>query len=249
MATWHVQGVSVAMSHGGKIEWALGFGVTSIGGAPVTPDTLFQAASISKPVAAVAVLSLVESGKINLDTDVNQYLKRWKVPDNAFTERTKVTMRESLALASGLTVHGFSGYASGEPVPTLLEVLNGEKSANGEVIRVDIKPGTLWRYSGGGYVVAQQLLRDLTGQPFPKLMHDTVLAPIGITHSTYEQPLPKSRMAEIALPYVGDGKPVESGPHTYPEMAPADLWTTPSDLARYALEVQRSLAGTSNWVH
>jgi CubicO group peptidase (beta-lactamase class C family) len=248
MAAMHVPGVSVAMIHGGKIEWARGFGVKSIGGAPVTPDTLFQAASISKPVAALAVLRFVESGKINLDTDVNQYLKSWQVPGNAFTETAKVTVRELLTHSAGLTVHGFAGYASGEPLPTLHQVLNGEKPANSDAIRVDVKPGTIWRYSGGGYVVLQQLLQDLSGQPFPRLMRDTVLGPIGMTHSTYQQPLAQDRMPEIALPYRGDGKPVEGGPHSYPEMAPAGLWTTPSDLARYALEVQGSLAGTSNVV-
>jgi CubicO group peptidase (beta-lactamase class C family) len=72
--------VSIAVIHGGKLEWARGFGVTKIGGPPVTPETLFQAASISKPVTTLAVLSLVQSGKLDLDTDVNQYLKTWKVP-------------------------------------------------------------------------------------------------------------------------------------------------------------------------
>lgn len=248
MAKMHVPGVSVAVIHGGKIEWARGFGVRSIGGAAVKPDTLFQAASISKPVTALAVLRFVESGRINLDADVNQYLKSWQVPGNSFTQTTKVTVRELLTHTAGLTVHGFAGYASTTPLPSLLQVLNGEKPANSDAIRVDVKPGTVWRYSGGGYVVLQQMLEDLSGEPFPKLMHDTVLVPIRMAHSTYEQPLPKSRMAEVALPYRGDGKPLEGGPHTYPEMAPAGLWTTPSDLARYALEVQRALAGTSKLV-
>jgi CubicO group peptidase (beta-lactamase class C family) len=248
MAALHVPGVSIAMIHDGKIEWARGFGVTKIGGPPVTPDTLFQAASISKPVAAMAVLRLVQSGKLNLDTDVNQYLKTWKVPANNFTEHKKVTLRELVTHTAGLTVHGFAGYASDAPVPTLVQVLNGEKPANSAPIRVDTEPGTIWRYSGGGYVIAQQLLEDVTGEPFQKLMHDTVLEPIGMARSTYEQPLPKSRMGEVALPYRGDGQPVPGGPHVYPEMAPAGLWTTPSDLARYAIEVQKSLAGTSNHV-
>ncbi len=248
MAALHVPGVSIAVIHEGKIEWARGFGVTRIGGPPVTPDTLFQAASISKPVAAMAVLRLVESGKLNLDTDVNQYLKTWKVPENSFTAHSKVTLRELLTHTAGLTVHGFAGYASGAPVPTLVGILNGEKPANSAPIRVDTEPGTIWRYSGGGYVVAQQLLQDVTGEPFPKLMHDTVLAPIGMTKSTYEQPLPGSRMDEVAIPYRADGQPVPGGPHVYPEMAPAGLWTTPSDLARYAIEVQRSLAGKANHV-
>jgi CubicO group peptidase (beta-lactamase class C family) len=248
MAALHVPGVSIAVIHDGKIEWARGFGVTRIGGAPVTADTLFQAASISKPVAAMGLLRLVQSGKVSLDADVNQYLKAWKIPANAFTEHAKITLRELLTHTAGMTVHGFAGYASDAPVPTLVQVLNGEKPANSAPIRVDTAPGTIWRYSGGGYVVAQQLLQDVTGEPFPKVMHDTVLAPIGMTKSTYEQPLPKNRLGEVALPYRGDGQPVPGGPHIYPEMAPAGLWTTPSDLARYAIEVQKSLAGTSNRV-
>jgi len=238
MAAMHVPGVSIAMIHGGRIEWARGFGVVRIGGAPVTTETLFQAASISKPVAALAVLRLVEAGKIRLDADVNDYLKSWKVPGTQI-----VTVRELLTHSAGLTVHGFAGYAAGAPLPTLPQVLNGEKPANSAAIRVDVKPGTVWRYSGGGYVVAQQMLEDLSGEAFPKLMHDTVLGPIGMKNSTYEQPLPKDRLGEAAMPYRMDGTPVEGGPHTYPEMAAAGLWTTPSDLARYALQVQGTLAG------
>jgi CubicO group peptidase (beta-lactamase class C family) len=248
MEALRVAGVSIAVIRGGKIEWARGFGVTKAGGSPVTPDTLFQAASISKPVSAMAVLRLVQSGKLNLDVDVNQYLKSWKVPENSFTRETKVTLRGLLTHTAGMTVHGFAGYASDASVPALVEILNGEKPANSGAIRVDTKPGTNWRYSGGGYVVAQQLLQDVTGEPFPKLMRDTVLGPIGMTRSTYEQPLPKDRLAEAAMPYRDNGEPVSGGPHIYPEMAPAGLWTTPSDLARYAIEVQRSLAGTSTRV-
>jgi CubicO group peptidase (beta-lactamase class C family) len=248
MAALHVPGVSVAVIHDGKIEWARGFGVTRVGGPAVTPDTLFQAASISKPVTAMAVLHLAEAGKLDLDADVNQYLKRWKVPANTFTEKTKVTLRELLTHTAGMTVHGFPGYASDSALPTLLQVLNGEKPANTAAIVVDTVPGTNWRYSGGGFVVTQLLLEDVTGQPFPKLMHDMVLAPIGMTRSTYEQPLPQSRMAEAAMPYRHDGQAVTGGPHVYPEMAPAGLWTTPSDLARYAMEVQKALAGKSSAV-
>lgn len=248
MAALHVTGVSIAVIHDGKIEWARGFGLTRVGGPPVTPDTLFQAASISKPVAAMGVLHLVEAGKLDLDTDVNRYLKTWKLPGNEFTDKKKVTVRELLTHTAGLTVHGFPGYASDAPVPTLVQVLDGQKPANSAPIRVDTEPGTIWRYSGGGYVVAQQVVMDLTGEPFPKFMHDTVLGPVGMTRSTYEQPLPKARMAEVALPYRPDGQAVPGGPHVYPEMAPAGLWTTPSDLLRYALEVQKSLAGASNRV-
>jgi CubicO group peptidase (beta-lactamase class C family) len=206
---------------------------------------LFQAGSISKPVAAVAVLRLVESGTLNLDADVNQYLKTWKVPDDQFTEKRKVTLRELLTHTAGVTVHGFPGYAAGEQVPTLVQVLNGEKPANTAPIRVDVEPGTIWRYSGGGFVIVQQLLEDVTGKPFPQLMQQMVLGPMGMVHSTYQQPLPSGRLAEAATPYDGADKPIPGGPHTYPEMAPAGLWTTPSDLAQYALELQKALAGQS----
>ena len=245
MAALRVPGVSIAMIHDGKIEWARGFGVTRVGGPAVTPETLFQAASISKPVTALAVLHLAESGKLNLDADVNQYLKTWKVPANTFTEKTKVTLRELLTHMAGITVHGFPGYASDAARPSVVQVLNGEKPANTPAILVDTIPGTNWRYSGGGFVITQLLLEDVTGQPFPKLMHDLALAPIGMTRSTYEQPLPQNRMAEAAMPYHPDGQPVPGGPHVYLEMAPAGLWTTPSDLARYAMEVQKALAGKS----
>ena len=243
MAELNVPGVSIAVIRHGKIEWARGFGVKEIGGAPVTADTLFQAASISKPVFALGVLHLVEQGKLDLDTDANQYLKSWKVPENEFTRTTKVSLRGILSHSAGLTVHGFAGYASDEPLPGVLQILDGAKPANSAPIRVDVLPGTLYRYSGGGYVVAQQLLMDVTGVPTAKYLRDTVLVPLGMTHSTYEQPVPEKRRNEVAIAYDPAGAPVKGGPHLYPEMAPAGLWTTPTDLARYAIGVQQMLAG------
>ncbi len=248
MATLHVPGVSIAVTHNGKIEWARGFGVTKIGGSPVTVNTLFQAGSISKPVTATAVLHLVQLGQLNLDTDVNQYLKTWKVPENTFTSQKDVTLRELLTHTAGMTVHGLPGYASGASVPSLVQVLNGEPPANTPAIRVDTVPNTIWRYSGGGYTVTQQLLLDQTKKSFPQFMQDTVLGPFGMTHSTYEQPLPNTKSAAAATPYDQNGAPIPGGSHTYPEMAAAGLWTTPSDLARYAIEIQKSLAGESNRV-
>lgn len=248
MAELKVPGVSIAVIHEGRIEWARGFGVTRLKGPPVTDQTLFQAASISKPVFALAVLHLVEAGKLNLDANVNDYLKDWKLAENDFTRQSKVTLRGILSHSAGLTVHGFPGYAANAPVPTTVQILDGTPPANTEAIRVDIPPGSQFRYSGGGYVLAQQLLHDVTGEPLPKLMHDSVLAPLGMTRSTYEQPLPAARASEVALPYDGDGKPVKGGPHTYPEMAPAGLWTTPTDLAHYALGVRAALSGESKTV-
>jgi CubicO group peptidase (beta-lactamase class C family) len=247
MATLRVPGVSIAVIRDGQIEWARGFGVTTTGGGgtAITPNTLFQAASISKPVSALAVLRLVESGKVDLDTNVNQYLKTWKLAENEFTANAKVTLRGLLSHTAGITVHGFPGYAPNGTAATVRQILDGQPPANTARIFVDTTPGTLWRYSGGGYVVAQQLVEDVTGQPFAQLMRDSVLLPIGMTRSTFEQPLPAARLGEVAAPHRVQGQPLPEGPHTYPEMAPAGLWTTPSDLALFAIEIQKAVAGKS----
>jgi CubicO group peptidase (beta-lactamase class C family) len=248
MATLHVPGVSIAVIHNGVIEWAEGFGVTQVGGAPVNANTLFQAGSISKPLSAMAALREVQDKKLMLDADVNTELTSWKVPPSAVANGKPVTLRELLTHTAGFTVHGFPGYAAGDPVPTLVQVLNGEKPANTPAIRLESEPGSKFNYSGGGYVVMEQVLLDTAKEPFPKLMHDTVLAPIGMTHSTYEQPLPVPMQANAAVPYNANGTAIKGGAHTYPEMTAAGLWTTPTDLARYCMEVQLSLQGKANHV-
>jgi CubicO group peptidase (beta-lactamase class C family) len=243
-----IPGVSIAVIHQGKIEWARGFGVRSVGGSPVTADTMFQAGSISKPLAAMAALRLVQQGKLSLDTNVNTYLTSWKLPSDPVTAGKPITLRELITHTAGTTVHGFPGYASNEPVPTLVQVLNGEKPANTPPIRSEGEPGVHWKYSGGGYTIMQQVLIDVTQEPFPELLHDSVLAPIGMSHSTYEQPLPQAFQSFAATPYRSDGEPVKGGAHTYPEMAAAGLWTTPTDLARYTIEVEQSLQDKANHV-
>jgi CubicO group peptidase (beta-lactamase class C family) len=248
MAALHVNGVSIAVIHRGVIEWAQGFGVMSEGGPLVTAETLFQAGSISKPVAAMAALHQVELGKLSLDADVNSVLTSWKLPDAPVAAGKPVTLRELLTHTGGTTVHGFPGYATDAPVPSLVQVLNGEKPANTPAIRTEAAPAAKWNYSGGGYTIMQQMLIDETKEPFAKLLHDTVLAPIGMTHSTYQQPLPAEMRASAATPYEADGKPVAGGAHTYPELAAAGLWTTPTDLARFCIEIQRSLKGEWNHV-
>jgi CubicO group peptidase (beta-lactamase class C family) len=246
MKYYRVPGVSVAVINNGRIEWARGYGVIEAGGTqPVTSETLFEAGSISKPVAAMAVLRLVEQGKLDLDEDVNQKLVSWKVPENEFTKEKKVTLRGLLSHSAGMTVHGFPGYAADAEVPTLVKVLDGAKPANTAAIRVDTIPGTKWRYSGGGYTVMQQLLVDVTRKSFPDLTRELVLVPMGMKHSTYEQPLPKT-LAPSAATAHRNGEKVKGLYHTYPEMAAAGLWTTPSDLALWLIEVQRAVAAQSN---
>ncbi|WP_082222021.1 serine hydrolase [Mesorhizobium loti] len=243
MEALHVPGVSIAVIHNGTIEWARGFGVTANGGPPVGPETLFQAGSISKPVAAMAVLALVQAGKLDLDADVNSYLKSWKVPANSYTDETKVTLRQLLSHSAGATVHGFAGYETATAIPSLLEVLNGAPPANSPPIVVDQQPGKSFRYSGGGYTIVQQLLIDVTGKPFAKLLDETVLRPLGMTRSFYHQPLPAADLRDAAMPHKASGDPVAGGPHTYPELAAAGLWTTPADLARFDLALLDAWAG------
>ena len=246
MALYHVPAVSIAVIEGGRVALTRAVGVKEAGKPePVTPTTLFQAASISKPVAATAMLRLVERGTLQLDTDVNRYLTSWKVPDNPFTATEKVTLRRIVSHRAGLTVHGFPGYASSEPMPTVVQVLNGEKPANTAPVRVDTTPGAINRYSGGGTTVMQQLLVDVTHTPFPALMQELVLGPAGMTHSTYEQPLAPARAGEAAHAHDRRGAAVPGGWHVYPEMAPAGLWTTPTDLATWAVAIHEARAGRS----
>jgi CubicO group peptidase (beta-lactamase class C family) len=249
MKVFNVPGLSVAVIDNYKIAWAKGYGVIGPGSSePVTTRTLFQAGSISKPVAAVGAMWLVEHGKLALDEDVNVKLRTWKVPDNEFTKDQKVTLRRLVSHSGGLTVHGFPGYAVGEPVPTLVEIFNGEKPANTAAIRVDFVPGTKYRYSGGGVTIEQQLMIDVTGKPFPQFMQKTVLSKIGMADSSYEQPLPASRAAQTATGTRMSGGAVEGRWHIYPEMAAAGLWTTPTDLAKFAIEIALSKQGKANRV-
>lgn len=239
---YRVPAVSIAVINNGELEWARAYGLADVEEArPATTRTLFQAASISKPVAALAALKLVEDGMLDLDESVNEKLESWKLPENQYTAVEPVTLRRLLTHTAGTTVHGFPGYATDETVPTTIEVLDGE--GNTDPIRVDTVPGGIWRYSGGGYTIAQLLVHDVAGRPFPVIMRETVLEPIGMSESTYEQPLPESRREQAASGYRSDGTRVEGKWHTYPEMAAAGLWTTPTDLARYAIEIQKAYAG------
>jgi CubicO group peptidase (beta-lactamase class C family) len=246
---YKIPGLSIAVIDNYQIAWSRAFGVTEWGGsAPVTTKTLFQAGSISKPVAATGALWLVEQGKLSLDEDVNKKLRSWQVPENEFTKQQKVTLRRLVSHSAGLTVHGFPGYAVNEPVPALVQIFNGEKPANTAPIRVDFVPGTKMRYSGGGVTIEQQLVMDVTGKPFPQFMHETVLAKIGMNESSYEQPLPPARAAFTATGTYLDGGSVKGRWHIYPEMAAAGLWTTPTDLAKFAIEIALSKQGKANHV-
>lgn len=243
MKRHEVPGVSIAVVDDFQVAWAEGFGVATVGSSnPVTPTTLFQAASISKPVSALAALRSVELGKLSLDEDVKGRLISWHVPDSPLLVGRPVTLRRLLSHSAGLSVHGFAGYRVGEPVPTLVQVLTGAPPANSVPVKLEIKPGYSFRYSGGGYSVVQQLLIDVTGVPFPEYLRQQVLGPLGMTHSTYQQPLP-TELADQAASGHRDNRPLDGRWRIHPEMAAAGLWTTPSDLALVLIEVGGAYAG------
>ncbi|OOG77216.1 serine hydrolase [Algoriphagus sp. A40] len=244
MAHYGVPGVSIAVIYDGKIEWTKTYGVMDKESkSPVTKETLFQAGSISKPVAAYGALSMVEQNKIGLEEDVNTYLKSWKLPDSEFTKEKKVTLKNLLNHSGGVTVHGFLGYSPDLQVPTLVEVLNGTPPANSGTIFVNKKPEESFRYSGGGYTIMQQMMMDVAGKPFPELMKELVLQPLGMNNSTYDQPLQSEQLKMAATGYLPDGSMTKGKRHTYPEMAAAGLWTTAEDLAKFAVNIQQTLKG------
>ena len=243
-------GISVAVIHNSEIAWVKGYGVPDIKTQlPVNTNTVFQAASISKPITALAVMKLVQDGKLDLDENINSYLKTWKLPENEFTAKDKVTLRNLLSHTAGVTVHGFSGYKNDAHIPTLEQVLNGEPPANSGKVVVDLKPNTEFRYSGGGYTIVQQVLIDQLQKSFQEIMREVVLEPLGMTNSFFSNSaLNEKQHTNATAAHNTDGEQVLGKRYIYPEMAAAGLWTTAEDLAKFAIEVQKSLKGESSKV-
>ncbi len=247
MKHFHVPGVSVAVADGGSIVWARGIGVAERGkDAPVTATTLFQAASISKPITATATLRLVEQGKLALDEDVNHYLRSWRVPDGETTRTEKVTLRRLLSHTAGTNLHGFLGYEPGASLPTLPQILDGAPPANTPPVRVVNVPGEKVVYSGGGILVEEVALTDTTGEAFPILMKELVLDPAGMHDSTFELPLPPSLTGRACAAHDVNGDPLPGRYLVFPELAAAGLWSTPTDLLRWAIAIDDARAGRSS---
>lgn len=249
MKTNHVNGVSIALIKDYKIEWAKSYGwADSAQQRPVTTSTLFQAGSISKSLNGVGILKLVQEGKLNLDSDINVYLKSWKFPYDSLSKGKKITIANLLSHTAGLTVHGFDGYEKEDSIPALVQILNGEKPANSRAVRSMYEPSLRHQYSGGGTTISQLILQDVTGQPYDTYMWNNVLNPMGMSNSFYTQPPPSDKENLLATGYYNDGAAVKGKYHIYPEQAAAGLWTNPTDLAKYIIETQLSLQGKSNKV-
>ena len=250
MERFHVPGVSVAVIRDFEIHWAKGYGTRDVEtGAPVDTETVFQAASISKPVAAMAVLRAVQDGLFGLDDDINDVLTSWKLDGGDLTAERPVTPRSLTSHTSGLgDGFGFPGYDPADPLPTVVQILDGHELSNVGRVFMERPPMSLMEYSGGGVTVMQLALSDARGRPFADVLREDVLRPIGMTRSAYEQPISPERARNAARAHDREGRSRGARWHVYPELAAAGLWTTPSDLARFAIEVQRSARGESNRV-
>jgi CubicO group peptidase (beta-lactamase class C family) len=246
MAFYKIRGLSIAVVHNYSIEWARGYGLADTATQKrVTTQTLFQAGSISKSLNSVGVLKLAQDKKIDLYSDINTYLHTWKFPYDSLSKGKKISIANLLSHTAGLTLHGFPGYARGDTIPSIPEVLNGKPPANTEPIRSQFEPGLRFQYSGGGTTISQLIVMDVTQQPYDVYMWNNVLKPLGMTMSSYTQPPAADKEKFLATGYRADGKEVEGKYHVYPEQAAAGLWTNPTDLAKYIIETQLSLQGKS----
>ncbi len=244
MQYYRVPGASIALIYKHQLEWARGYGLKETGELePVTAESLFQAGSLSQPVCAAAALRFVEEGHCGLDQDVNQALRSWKIPESELTVKNKVTLRGLLSHSAGLAPLEFRGYFPSEPLPALLQILDGEQPANSPAVYLQAEPFARVVYSEAGYAILQQMLVDLREKPFPEIMQETVLTPLGMSNSSFEYPLPPGLREMAVTGHLREGQPLEEKWHIYPEMAASGLWSTPSDLALFAIEVMKTALG------
>ncbi len=249
MKKYNVNGISVAVIHDYQIEWARGYGFADVSEKrPVTETTLFQAASISKSLNGVGVLKLVQEKRLDLNSDINKYLITWKFPYDSVSHNKLITITNLLSHTGGLTIHGFPGYEKDAALPTLPQILDGQKPANTEPVRSVSEPGKNVIYSGGGVTISQLIVMDITNQPYDVYLQKNVLYPLGMTGSSFTQPPPAASEKILATGYKADGSEVPGKYHIYPEQAAAGLWTNPVDLCKYIIETQLSYLGKSSKV-
>lgn len=246
MTYYKIPGLSIAVIQNYKIVWAKGYGFANDSAKiPVTEKTLFQAASISKSLNSLGVLKLVQDKKLDLNTDINVYLKSWHFPYDSLSKGKKITIANLLSHGAGLNVHGFGGYERGTPLPTIVQVLNGEKPANSPAVKSMFEPGKRYEYSGGGTTITQLIVMDITHMPYADYMKNEVLKPLGMSGSTYSQPPYDVDQNLLTVAYNPAGKPINGNYHIYPEQAAAGLWTNPTDLSKYIIETQLAYEGKS----
>ena len=243
MKFFHVPAVSIARIEDRVVIEVGAFGTANVEtGEPVGEDTHFQAGGMGSPLVNLLALRLAGQGKLNLDRDVNDYLKGAKIPDNGFTKNRKVKVLDLLNGTSGLTQYKFAGYRPGAARPTLAALLGGADPTEMEPLQVKSEPGAAFLGAGADQAVLEQVIVDAVGIPFAELMRDSVFLPCGMMHSTYEE-MPS---ANVALGHYSTGELMLDKFHAYPEQGETGLWTTAGDFARMLCQVQSLLAGKPN---
>ena len=247
MDFYGIPGVSIAFIDNLEIGWVRAYGVLDAQNpAPVNPESLFQTGSIGKPVFAAAALQMVDEGLLDLDGEVNPKLHSWKIPENSFTRRTPVTLRHLLSHTGGVTLPGVIGYRVNEPLPDLIEIMNGVPPANTPPIHVDRVPGTAHKYSSGGYIIAQILMTDQSpSENFEEIIRRRIFDPVGMSHSTL-QLIPEEREAGVASGHRYPNKPIPGGFYLYPETGIGEFWSTPTDMALFLIEIMKGYNMQSN---
>ena len=245
LAHYGCPGVGVAALKDGRIDWVDGVGVREADRPErCGPDTIFMVASCSKPVTALMVLQQVERGVLDLDTDVNRYLRRWQVPANDFTAATPVTLRHMLSHTAGLTVNGWGVVPrDGRPVPDLLDLLEGRPPSTQAPVVVDKAYDGTDRYSGGGFILAQMALEDTLGRSFAEIANEFVFAPLGMTRSTFRHPLPTEFHGDVASGHGDDGRPAVGGWMISGEMGAGGMFSTARDYATFLLGARAAYHG------
>lgn len=224
----HVPGTAVALVEDGDVRWVKGYGWADIAAKrPVTADTIFNVGSISKTITAWAVMSLVEAGKVDLDAPVTTYLKRWKPPASSF-DANQVTVGRLLSHTAGLSLGAVPDYGAGEEVPSLPDALTDKRHD----LRIVEEPGTTWHYSGGGYMLLQMMIEDVTGSSFSEYVARSVLRPLGMQDSGFD--IEQLSAQRLATPYNEEGQPIAH--FRYAGLAAAGLYSTAKDLARFLAE-------------
>jgi CubicO group peptidase (beta-lactamase class C family) len=223
-----VPGAAVAVVRDGSTVWSAGFGFATPGGAEITPETVFQVGSISKPVAAATILALVSEGTLDLDSPVLDVLRSWRVPEE-YADPDAVTLRSLLSHTAGIDTPGYLGLPADRPLPTTVESLSG--ATTGSPVAQDKTPGE-YAYSGGGYTIAQLVAEDVTGRPFAELAQQYVFDPLAMTATNYSCTRSPDPDPAAAVGHDADGAPTPR--YRYAEAAAAGVCTTATDLAKFA---------------
>jgi CubicO group peptidase (beta-lactamase class C family) len=240
MSYYNIPGVSIAVIHNGKIDWAKGYGVIEAGSQkPVTNFTLFEAASVSKPITAITTMVLAQKGLLDLDAPIDNYLKSWHVPASTFSARTAPTARQIMCHHAGFNVEFVSGYTKDEAIPSLVQILNGSPPSNTPAVVLTQTPGKNFKYSAGGFLVLQQALIDQSQNEFWSVANNKVFRPLAMRSMSFIQPTMIRPTPGLAKGHGFDGQPTAK--RIYPEQSAAGLITTPTDLGLIILEIQDAL--------